>query len=232
MTTATKSKSINRIAGLNGTKANAEEGLEDAKVIRISGSTFERLSLRLVSNSPLLLGAWSDEGKKQLPDHPNKPQVKQRKERTDPTKIASGKCYNHPEGGYAIPVGMLFKCLQIAGSDFTVPGSRKSVATVIRRNVIVNGDSKDGQWIRLNSKNGYVIDERVGRNSGIGRTPRMIYRPRFDEWSIAVSIDYNTRWFDAESIVNVCALAGRTVGIGEWRPEKGGAFGRFEVTVA
>lgn len=231
MATATKTKAVNRIAGLNGHQ-KAEDDPGEAKVIRIAGSTFERLTLKLASISPLLLGAWDDDAKIQLPDHPNKPQVKQRKERTDPAKIASGKCYSHPEGGYAIPVGMLFKCLQIAGSDFTVPGSRKSVATVIRRNVLVIGDSKDGQWIRLQSKKGYEIDERVGRNSGIGRTPRMIYRPRFDEWSITVSIDYNTRWFDAESIVNVCALAGRTVGIGEWRPEKGGAFGRFEVNVA
>lgn len=44
-----------------------------------------------------------------------------------------------------------------------------------------------------------------------------------------VRIDYNRAALSAEQIVNLFNIAGFGVGVGEWRPEKDGSYGRFHV---
>lgn len=55
------------------------------------------------------------------------------------------------------------------------------------------------------------------------------FRGQFDEWSSPVSIKYNSGIMSAEQLVNLFRLGGFAVGIGEWRPEKSGQFGMYEV---
>lgn len=222
---AVKTKTVNRIAAeLNG------DGPDDLAPVRITieAPKEERIRFKLNGLTPFRAGAWSDEALRGLKDHPEYKAVKSTGKRVDAQLVASGKCYQHPEGGYAIPVMAIKKALQAAAADRIVPGNKRSVATIVKRFVRVVPDSSDGQFLRLTSP-GYEIEILPGRNSGIGRTPRVILRPLFKAWSIEVAIDYDTRWFDGESIANLLAEAGRTVGIGEWRPEKGGDSGRFEV---
>jgi hypothetical protein len=43
------------------------------------------------------------------------------------------------------------------------------------------------------------------------------------------TIQFNANVISAEQIVNLLTLAGFGVGVGEWRPERNGSFGRFHV---
>ena len=42
-------------------------------------------------------------------------------------------------------------------------------------------------------------------------------------------IDYDEEMMQIDTIINLLNRAGFGVGIGEWRPEKDGQFGRFRV---
>lgn len=53
-------------------------------------------------------------------------------------------------------------------------------------------------------------------------------RPRFDAWSIAVTVDYLPHMIDRASLVEIACIAGATVGIGDFRPR----FGTFRVEEA
>jgi hypothetical protein len=66
---------------------------------------------------------------------------------------------------------------------------------------------------------------RVGKFGS--KTSDIRYRGEFKDWSIDVEILYNQRVVSKEILAHLLHLAGFSVGIGEWRPEKGGQFGMF-----
>lgn len=72
----------------------------------------------------------------------------------------------------------------------------------------------------------YAIDKQpviVGR----ARVPRC--RPRYDQWRMRVALEIDTSILTAELVKQALSLAGRIKGVGDYRPEKGGGFGRFRV---
>ena len=57
----------------------------------------------------------------------------------------------------------------------------------------------------------------------------LAFRGEFKQWKSTFTINYIEGIYSIEQIINFINLGGFTVGIGEWRPEKGGSFGRFHV---
>ena len=55
-------------------------------------------------------------------------------------------------------------------------------------------------------------------------------RAEFKEWKCAVPIMFIANLLNINQIVNVISIAGMAIGIGDWRPQKGGSFGTFEIT--
>ena len=56
-------------------------------------------------------------------------------------------------------------------------------------------------------------------------------RARFDPpWSCAFTVDGDDELVDRDKLGRWLDIGGRRVGLGDWRPEKSGEFGRFEVT--
>lgn len=70
------------------------------------------------------------------------------------------------------------------------------------------------------------VGGRAGRGSGAAS---LAYRPEYQDWSITMTIVHDPTIITAESIVNLANRAGFHIGIGEWRPQKGGQWGMFEV---
>jgi hypothetical protein len=59
----------------------------------------------------------------------------------------------------------------------------------------------------------------------------MCYRPKFIKWSLTFNVDYDENVLDKNQIQQSMDNAGLFVGIGGFRPEKGGSFGRFKATI-
>jgi hypothetical protein len=58
------------------------------------------------------------------------------------------------------------------------------------------------------------------------------FRGWFQTWRATIRIAYNSSAITPAQIVNLLNLAGFGVGVGEWRPERNGAYGRFHVATA
>ena len=58
------------------------------------------------------------------------------------------------------------------------------------------------------------------------RVPRT--RAKFDEWSCSFTLDCDDELVDKERLEAWLDIAGRRIGLGDWRPEKSGIYGRFE----
>ena len=65
--------------------------------------------------------------------------------------------------------------------------------------------------------------------SGMSRTSSIAYRPMYEDWGMDVPIWINAGFVSPDQIVNLLNIAGFGVGIGDWRVEKKGTFGQFEV---
>jgi hypothetical protein len=63
---------------------------------------------------------------------------------------------------------------------------------------------------------------------GMG-TADVRFRGEFTQWAVDLTVSYNAAALSPEQIVNLFNLAGFGVGVGEWRPEKDGGYGRFHV---
>jgi hypothetical protein len=59
----------------------------------------------------------------------------------------------------------------------------------------------------------------------------MRYRPIFRCWSVVVEIQFDPSVIEREQLVSAMNDAGRLIGIGDLRPNKGGSYGRYEVSI-
>ncbi len=76
----------------------------------------------------------------------------------------------------------------------------------------------------IGSKAQYTVPVVVNR-SRVNRT-----RAKFDPpWRCTVTVDVDEELIDREQLLEWLEIAGRQVGLGDWRPEKSGEFGRFNV---
>ena len=55
------------------------------------------------------------------------------------------------------------------------------------------------------------------------------FRPEFRNWKAKLLIRYDADRVTVEQVANLLNHGGQTVGVGEWRPEKNGTFGMFQV---
>jgi hypothetical protein len=64
----------------------------------------------------------------------------------------------------------------------------------------------------------------------VGQARLMRFRPRFPiGWSFTANVEFDETRIDPSELRNVIQNAGRYVGLGDWRPAKGGTYGRFLV---
>lgn len=68
---------------------------------------------------------------------------------------------------------------------------------------------------------------RVGQG-GMAKTS-LAYRPEFPGWSCKLRIGFDASVLTPHQVISLLAHAGSKNGIGEWRPQKGGDYGRFDV---
>lgn len=149
---------------------------------------------------------------------------------------AKGKSIPTPEveaehGTYRLPDGSLcIPSFAFRGALLSAAKGRKVgksfATTLVKGSVFVTSEmtqllDPDGNPIK-----DYEIDMRramVG-NAGITRC-----RPKIDPWSADVTFEYDDDFIHEDHIYELMDIAGRTVGVGDFRPEKSGPFGRFVV---
>jgi hypothetical protein len=67
------------------------------------------------------------------------------------------------------------------------------------------------------------------RNSDQNRTPDVRTRPIFPEWCGTISFRYIRGILTEKTVANLFGAAGKIIGIGDWRGQKGGPYGGFDV---
>ncbi len=80
------------------------------------------------------------------------------------------------------------------------------------------------------------FDEQILREDWVNEppgprgSPQIRYRYAFRGWKCIVPVRFDGNILSVELIANMLSVAGFHVGVGAWRPEKGGSFGTFIVS--
>jgi hypothetical protein len=69
------------------------------------------------------------------------------------------------------------------------------------------------------------------RSVVVSRGRVMRYRPKFEQWSLTITLTYDPKVIEREQLIACARNAGTFIGIGDFRPNKGGQMGRFSVEV-
>lgn len=141
-----------------------------------------------------------------------------------PRQQAEGYLYCDDDGKIWIPSSWVKGSVMDVSSEYKIPKSRKSLKSVAG-GVIIPCTEK------IYFCEGYTrADIEVdSRPVVIQRARIMRHRPRLEEWSLEFEFEIEETIIPVETVYDLLVDAGKRVGIGDFRPRKGGPFGRFSV---
>jgi len=183
--------------------------------------------------TPLLTNRMSESVLEGLRTKTKKPKAANIGTTRTPREEASEKVYLHG-GKCALPGENLMACLICAGAFIRLDGKRMvstakstllpgfmSLLTPVI--MLVDPDSlrKEAAW---------EPDVRKGTNPNGGEAVA-ICRPRFDRWAFESQIEIDENEIGENAIRDLWDKAGRRIGLGDFRPQRKGIFGRFVVEV-
>lgn len=204
--------------------ARAKEKEVEVNIPAIDIKTF---NLKLVGDTPLISHAWSDKAKQMMLDKQMKKATKG-KEAKDPFKDFINSLYwlsDKPENP----------------TMDDVQKARFGFPTVAFKSAAVDGAFQSGVTQKKTTSRGafHIMGDMVEIEGtpdiredmvriGMG-TADLRYRGEFKQWSVTLTIRYNSNAMSMEQIINLFNVGGFACGVGEWRPAKDGNFGMFHV---
>ena len=148
-------------------------------------------------------------------------------QRATPREQAKKSAYIAKDGTFYFSAASIPGCMKNAGANHKSIGSRKSLRFVVPSAVSMMTDSVTILNAKGPAKDFEVDSRPVTIPATKGRVMR--HRPRFDRWSAKFELLIDDSLLSVETAHQLLNEAGMSYGIGDFRPEKGGPFGRFRV---
>lgn len=163
----------------------------------------------------------------------NDDNAKVRRVKVSPEVEAESTTYRDSNGALFIPSSAIFGCILNGASDLKVKGTRKSGASILKGSILGITDITGTQrqvTIRDENGNPKVNIEIYSARCVIQRASVIKHRAMIDNWTMEFVVKYASEYIASSSlIIDALERGGILVGIGDYRPEKKGEFGRFEV---
>ena len=136
------------------------------------------------------------------------------------------RVYVDPDGAYCHPCEAFTKAMvkAVAGKKFGkmfATSAIKGAVFIVEPFALIE-DGK-GQPAKK-----YGIDRRP---VVIGKARVLRCRPMWKPWQMRVPFEIDTAILAPGQVEEALSLAGRIIGVGDYRPEKGGGFGRFSAEI-
>jgi hypothetical protein len=137
---------------------------------------------------------------------------------TDPAAQAAERLYRDTAGEPVIPGLNLFRCLTRASR-----ACGRCPVELVHSLGIAERD------IRIQSQRPWTVDTRWVRHPETGLRQRC-HRPRFEDWRLDATLLVDRDAITPAEIRHLVEVAGMQVGLGDFRPDRGGPFGRFTIS--
>lgn len=214
------------------TKKTTSEALE------IRALDIQKINVRIVGDTPLIMHAWSEKAKREMLDKQmkkTKTSARQAKNPVEdfirsmywltpmPEEMTEEAFYKAVEGGarFGFPV-TAFKQAAISAA-YRLGWSKDKMS--MRGVFFIEGD--ENQMVEIHSDTPIIREDMV--KVGMG-TADIRYRGEFRNWYADLTVVFNASGsVGVEQILNIINAGGFVCGVGEWRPERDGLFGQFHV---
>lgn len=143
-----------------------------------------------------------------------------------PEEEAKSKVYKDEKGNFYL----LSECFRssIVGKGGSASGRKIGKRTAISA-CCAGVFTVEPRCILLEPKSGkpikkYSIDTRraVIQGNGVLRS-----RPMFPDWMVKLPLEIDEEWLTTDMVLELLNIAGKVSGVGDFRPQRKGSFGRF-----
>lgn len=195
--------------------------------IQIEAIQSETIAVPIVGTSPLIVHNFSEKSKRQMLEaQQGKKAMKQAR---DPEAEYLAAFYriatDDGEEKFGFPV-VAFKAATVGAARFW----KGLKMTELRQFMFMHGVYTPADAQQLVEIYGEPhMREDVVRLGGASRSADLRYRPEFTEWSAVLKVTYVKSALSRSSILSLIDAGGLGIGVGEWRPEKKGEFGTYQI---
>lgn len=222
---------------------------KEKEIITIKTPNILKTNITLVGDTPLIVHAWGSKAKKMMLEA----QQKTKKDKKamavrDPfSEFMEALYWVTPQPDENTPEAFEEAVRNGAKFGFPITAIKQAALSACYRAGVIPNQTGMKSVFYLNAVDGInngggselaVIEsdeppycrEDMVKIGGIQKVADLRYRPCFDKWKIRLTvslIDVGT--FSMENIINAIEMGGFMNGIGEWRMERDGDFGRFHV---
>lgn len=211
---------------------------KEETVIAIKPLDIKRVPIRIVGDTPIIVHAWDEKAKRMMLENQTK------------TTKTSAKPIRDPYDDY---INSMY-WLQGKPAESTVEAFEDAVKNGAKWGFPVGAIKQAGNasayrlgWVKnqMGLRGNYFLESEFGEMAEIkGSIPKMRedmvklngtsadlrYRGEFDGWHMDLVLEYNASGnMTLEQILNVLNCGGYVCGIGEWRPERDGVYGRYHI---
>jgi len=177
----------------------------------------------------LITHRWSEKARKEMLANQQRTKeekklAKMNREKKDPKADFEGARYHWDDKDW-FPANGIKKAMVSAGFALGIPRS------VVQRCVFVVGAERR-DYVEIRYSRIVMREDAVKVGPYNKRETDLRYRPEYQNWSARLRIRYRADVITAEQVLLLLRDAGFSIGIGEWRPERGGQAGTFEVESA
>jgi len=180
-----------------------------------------KMTFGIRGTSPIIMHQWSEKAKAMMRDKQQAGKKTRERELRKPAEEAMAATYRTEDGDVGIPA-MAFKSAILTAAHKDI-GIEK---TLVRKALFLI--CKDpGLVLAFTECDEPIVREDMVR-VGMGAAD-LRYRPEFRNWKCVVELEIDAELLQDADVLALVGRAGFGVGLCEWRPEKGGEFGRFEI---
>ena len=215
------------------------------EIIEIKPLDIKTIPIRIVGDTPLIVHAWSEKAKRMMLDAQQGKKKGKAKEHRNPVREFIDSMYwiSHkpelPDDATEEECEAAFEAAIDAGAQFGFPCSAFKMAG--------NATAYRAGWVKnqMGLRSAYFIKPNVGDlilihsdppimredmvKIGLG-TSDLRYRGEFRNWWCEFDVEYCESFgFDLEALLSIIDAGGMACGVGEWRCEKDGIFGRYHI---
>ena len=213
--------------------------------IKIKPIEMNTVEVTIIGETPLIMHAWSEKAKRMMLEaQQGKAKAKSKVIRNPVDEFIQSMYWleGKPQYGDNASEEDCRKAFEKAikkGAKFGFPATAfKQASTVaayrlgwvknqtgLRGAFFISGDY--GDMLEIKSETPIMREDMV--KIGMG-TADLRYRGEFRNWQTTFRIQYISNGeYSLENIINVVNAGGTICGVGEWRPERDGAFGRYHI---